>query len=256
MYKYIDYFNGSFCEFRTIDFNKRINFATGKDVKIGIIDSGWDLSLTDKRIKKGIGLVDPGDELLLFKSADYKDINGHGTACTDIILRIAPDAEIYPIKVFGQKIETSVNILIEGILWAISNGIKVLNISLGTLLPESLEPLYIACEKAKRNGLILVAAKSNLDDTSYPAIFENVIGVEVLNIDDIFKFEMRMDEGIECKAKGQYSNICGLGGYRINLVGNSFAAPVISGIIALFIDNHPELNLEQIRKILHKFANI
>ena len=250
MHKEMRYFNGSFCEFRSNELNKKINYATGKGVKIGVIDSGWEKGLTDSRIKKGIGLVNPEDELSLLVSSDYNDTNGHGTACTDIILRIAPDAEIYPIRVFGEKIETSANMLIESILWAINNNIKILNISLGTLLPEALEPLYIVCEKARRKGIIIVASKSNTDDLSYPAIFENVIGVERGNFHDIFKFVVEENEGIECKAKGSYTDVCWLKGERIKLSGNSFATPVITGIVALFVENKRNTNLDNIIGIL------
>lgn len=242
----LKYFNGSFCEVRPVEFNNRINYATGKGVKVGVIDSGWDHKLKDQRIQKGIGLVDPEDELLLKISPDFSDINGHGTACTDIILRIAPDASIYPIKVFGKRIETSPNILIEGILWAIKNELKILNISLGTLLLEALEPLYKVCEIAKRQGMILVASKSNSEDISYPAIFENVIGVETGDFDDLFEYEIQPDEGIECRAKGHFNNICGLRGIRGSLMGNSLAAPVITGIIALIIEKEPYFAIEDI----------
>jgi len=248
------YFNGSFCEVRPSDFNRKINYATGKGVKVGVIDSGWAQELVDYRIQKGIGLVDPEDELHLKYSSDCNDRNGHGTSCAELILRIAPDALIYPVKVFGKRIETSANILIEGILWAIKNELKILNISLGTLLPEALEPLYKVCEIAKQKGMILVASKSNTDRMSYPAIFENVIGVESGNFDNMFEYEIQVEEGIECKAKGIYPNIYCLNGIRNRLGGNSFAAPAITGIISLFVEIFPELDTEHIRGILQKYA--
>jgi len=252
----LKYFNGSFSAIRPIDFNKKINYATGKGIKIGVIDSGWDRTLIDKRIQKGIGLVNPKDELMLEISSDYNDLNGHGTACTDIILRIAPDAIIYPIKVFGKRIETSTNVLIEGILWAIKKELKILNISLGTLLPEALEPLYKACEIARRKGMILVASKSNLENMSYPAIFENVIGVETGNFGDLLEYDFQADKGIDCKAKGRFEDVYKLDGKRIKLEGNSFASPVISGIVALLLENFPNANINYIRLLLQKYASL
>ncbi len=183
------YFEGSFCEIRTKNMLERIRTATGIGVKIGVIDSGWDRSLIDNRVRKGIGFVNPQDELLLKVSSDDNDLNGHGTACTDTILRIAPDSFIYPIKVFGKNIETSPNILLEGINWAIKKELKIINISLGTLRKEALTPLYKICEIARRRRMILVAAKSNVDTSSFPAIFENVIGVESGNFESIFNYE-------------------------------------------------------------------
>ena len=45
--------------------------------------------------------------------------------------------------------------------------------------------------------MILVSAKSNVDISSFPAVFENVIGVESGNIENIFKYEILKNEGIE-----------------------------------------------------------
>ena len=249
------YFKGSFCQLRPKYVNEYFNFATGKNAKVGVIDSGWDYSLSDTRIKKGIGLVDPNDELSLKVTDNFNDENGHGTSCTDLILRIAPDAEIYPVKVFGKRIETSVNILIEAINWSLDNNLKVLNFSLGTILSEALEPLYKACELARREGLIIISANSNIKDQfSYPAIFENAIGVELGNINDLFGYDYRSDEAVECVAKGSFDDVCSLDARRISSSGNSFAAPVIAGIVSLIIQNYPNYNLDNIRYLLHKFA--
>ena len=246
------YFEGSFCGIRLGNIGENIRSSTGKGVKIGVIDSGWDRSLIDCRVRKGIGLVDPEDELLLKVSSDDNDLNGHGTACTEIILRIAPDSSIYPIKVFGKNIETSPNILIEGINRAIKRKLKILSISLGTLRPEVLKPLYKICEIARRKKMILVSAKSNVDISSFPAVFENVIGVESGNIENIFKYEILKNEGIECKAMGEFDNVCTLSGKRIKLSGNSLACAVMTGIIALHLQISPNANLNGIRKLLQK----
>ncbi|MGD8778131.1 MAG: S8 family serine peptidase [Ignavibacteria bacterium] len=251
-----EYYYGAFCEYAGKEVRKYLKSATGKNVKIGVVDSGWDCSLADSRIKKGICLVDPDDELSLKISDNFQDQNGHGTSCTDIILRLAPDSYIYPVKVFGRRIETSVNILIEAIKWAIENEIKILNFSLGTKLTEALESLYRACEYARQKGIIVVSANTNaIDDYSYPAIFENSIGVEIGNTENIFEFDFIEDEAIECKAKGRFSDVLSLNNLRIASGGNSFAAPVITGLTSLFIERNPGSNLDDVRNFLNNFSS-
>ncbi len=249
------YYFGAFCENPGKEIRKYFDYATGENIKIGIVDSGWDSRLTDSRIKEGIGLVDPDDELSLKVSDNYNDQNGHGTSCTDLVLRLAPDSCIYPIKVFGKQIETSVNILIEAIKWAIEKEIKILNFSLGTKLNEALEPLYKACEYARRKGIIIVSANTNaMDDYSYPAIFENSIGVAMGGSDNIFEFDFLENEAIECKAKGRFDDVLSLNYQRITSGGNSFAAPVITGLASLHIEKNPHANLEDIRNHLKEYS--
>lgn len=249
------YFNGTFCSLRnkqTCDFYKD---STGKNVNVAVIDSGWNLNLRDSRVKEGLGLVDPNDELSLKRNNNFSDKNGHGTAVTDLILRIAPDVTIYPVKVFGKRLETSVNILIEAILWCVSNEIKIINLSLGTLLPDALEPLYKACEIARRKGLIIISAKSNSETYSYPSIFENSIGVETGQFENIFEFEYLQDEATECIAKGMHDDLCYSTGDRIRLAGNSFAAPVITGYLSLLMELKGGFELDTARIFLQEYYN-
>lgn len=247
------YFKGSFCSYRNEQTREYFGDSTGKGIKVAVIDSGWNLNLVDSRVKKGIGLVDPMDELSLKRNENYGDENGHGSAVTDLILRIAPDVTIYPIKVFGRRLETSVNILIEAILWCINNDIKLINLSLGTLLADALAPLYKACEIARQKGIIIISAKSNSEAYSYPSIFENSIGVENGSFDDIFKFKYVADEATECIARGIHDDVCYLTEERQRLGGNSFAAPIITGYLALLCENREAMNLEDARTTLEKY---
>jgi subtilisin family serine protease len=251
------FFPGSFCEIRPKWFSNVFNLSTGKGIKIGVVDSGWDYSLIDCRIKEGVGLINPENELLLCVSNNYNDVNGHGTSCIDLILRIAPNVEIYPIKVFGKKLETSIDILCEAIRWAVKEEIKILNFSLGTILKDFIEPFYLACEYAIRNGIIIIAANTNEKGLySCPAIFENSIGVKFEEKCKIYDFHFYDNEAIECAANGSYNNLCSLGGERITSIGNSYAAPIITGIVALILENNPDYKLPDVRRDLSRISSI
>ncbi|MDZ7359100.1 MAG: S8/S53 family peptidase [candidate division KSB1 bacterium] len=233
---------------------EELHAPTGQGVRIGVIDSGWDRSLADPRIKKGVGFVDPFDELALQQSDDDHDRIGHGTACADLILQIAPNAEIFPLRVFGHRLETSVPILTVAIKWAMEHQLRVLNLSLGTHLANAIRPLYAACELARRNGLIIVAAAHASRASSYPSIFENVIGITAGHFNSPFEYSYRKNEAIECAAKGGEQMVLWLGGQKVPRQGTSFAAPHISGIVALFLERYPHARLENIRELLALYA--
>ncbi|HEX6748937.1 MAG TPA: S8 family serine peptidase [Longimicrobium sp.] len=227
---------------------------TGRGLLVGVIDSGWDRNCDDPRVLPGIGLVDPEDDLAMLRTDDDHDRVGHGTACIHQILRIAPDAQVVPIRVFGRDLETSPGTLQAGILYAIERGVNVVNLSLGTTLEGTLQPLYIACEKARQQGIIVVAAGHNSKDWSYPAIFEPVIGVSAGRFGSPYEYRYLHDEAMECQAWGVEQPVIWLRGEQQIKHGTSFAAPNITGIVCLLMERHPGAGLEEIRELLPQYA--
>ncbi len=228
--------------------------ATGRGVRIGVIDSGWDRALEDSHVKQGVGLVDPADGLTLLRSDDDHDRNGHGTACTDLILCIAIDAEVVPIRVFGRSLETSPHVLYAALMWAVEQDLRIVNMSLGTLIREARDILYAACEIARRYGVIVVAAGHILGEQSFPAVFDNVIGVGAGRFSDPYQFSFHAGEAFECVACGYNQKLHSLGGQPTVEYGTSFAAPHITGIAALFRERYPDADLAGVRGLLSKYA--
>ncbi|MEJ2678834.1 MAG: S8 family serine peptidase, partial [Gemmatimonadota bacterium] len=228
--------------------------GTGRGVRVGVVDSGWDRSIFDPRVSKGVGLVDLENDLALCFSDDDNDRIGHGTACASLIMRSAPDAEIVPIRVFGRRLETSVPILVAGLNWAVERALQVVNLSLGTLRWQALRPLYAACERARHAGVIIVAARDTARMWSFPAVFDNVIGVEAGQVKRPYGLRYKMDAAIECVANGRHRVRWRGGGLRV-LQGNSLAAPIISGAVARLLEVQPLANLATIRTLLNTNAS-
>jgi subtilisin len=228
--------------------------ATGRGVRVAVVDSGWDRTLVEPRVLAGTSFVDPEDDFAMARNDDDHDHLGHGTACADLVLRVAPDARVIPVKVFGKVLETSPGTLHAALLWAQEQEVRVINVSLGTRLEGTLHPLYAACEKARRAGIVVVAAGHNANDWSYPAIFENVIGVSAGRFDSPYAFRFRPEHAMECEAWGVDQPVLWIGGRRVVKHGTSFAAPNIAGIVALILERHPEATLDEVRQILARFA--
>ncbi|HEU0014103.1 MAG TPA: S8 family serine peptidase [Longimicrobium sp.] len=228
--------------------------ATGRGIRVAVIDSGFDRSLDEPRVLKGVSFVDPADDFATLENDDDTDLLGHGTACADLVLRVAPDARVLPIRVFGKNLETSPSTLQAGLNRAIDSGVQVINVSLGTRLEGTLRPLYAACERAKRAGIVVVAAGHNANDWSYPAVFENVIGVAAGRFSSPYHFRYRPEHAMECEAWGVDQPVLLLGGGRAMRQGTSFAAPNVAGIVALILERHPGATLEEVREMLARFA--
>ncbi len=228
--------------------------ATGKGIRVAVIDSGWDRGMDEPRVLPGVGFVDPTDDFALARNDDDHDVLGHGTACADLILRIAPDARVLPVKVFGRVLETSPTTLAEALTWAMESGVQVINVSLGTRREEWLHRLYKLCEEIRQAGTIIVAAGHNANHWSYPAIFKNVIGVSAGKFTSPFHFNYRPNEAMECQAWGVDQPVLWIGGERLLKHGTSFAAPNIAGIVALILERYPDATLDEVRAMLARFA--
>ena len=249
------YFNGSFSLIRPEWLKTEFGPLSGEKIKIAVIDSGCDKFIAeDSRIVKGISFIGDEEGFVFEKGDDYFDKLGHGTACIDIILQIAPAVEIIPIKVFNSSLETSIGIIVAAINYAINCGVDLINLSLGTKLSEALYPLYAVCERAKQKNIIIASANANLDNNSYPAIFENVISVSSTHTENKFDFLYNSGDAVECLADGFPSNALVLNGKRQPMNGNSFAAPIISGIASLFIQKYGKLSLHDARRLLKRFS--
>jgi subtilisin len=228
---------------------------TGRGVRVGVIDSGWDRSLPDPRVLPGLGLVpgDPGQAPAW--TDDDGDRNGHGTACAHLVLRVAPDARVIPLRIFGERLETGAEALAAAIHRGAEMGLDVLNVSMGTLSIAGLQPLYRACAHALEAGTIVVAATNARLGWSVPAIFANAIGVGALPGRGGFAIAHRPDDAVECLAHAEHPGVPWLGGEPRTVRGTSFAAPVVSGIVALLREREPGAPLARMHELLAEVAS-
>ena len=74
--------------------------------------------------------VTPSPRASVSSAGPHEDLVGHGTACAGIIRSLAPDAEIYSVRVLGTNLEGRGSLLRAGIAWAVEHGMAVANLSL------------------------------------------------------------------------------------------------------------------------------
>jgi len=229
---------------------------TGRGVRVAIVDSGIDTEhpALKGKVRESVEAV-AEDGRIDFRPSTSGDQAGHGTACAGIITSVAPDVELYSVKVLGPKASGSGDMFLVGLDYAIKQKFQIINLSLGTTKRDFFAPLHDLLDRAYQSGCIVVSAANNLPYPSYPSIFSSsVVSVVKRSGGDPFNFGYRYGQVIELVAPGvEVTTTWPGGGYR-QLTGNSFACPYVVGIIALIIEAYPNLTPFQVKTILYTIA--
>jgi len=230
--------------------------CTGSGVRVAIVDSGIDTEHPELKgkVRESVEAV-AEDGKINFQPSTSGDQAGHGTACAGIITSIAPNVELYSVKVLGPNASGSGDMFLVGLDYAIKQKFQVINLSLGTTKRDYFGPLHDLLDRAYHAGCIVVAAANNLPYPSYPSIFSSsIVSVVKRAGGDPFNFGYRYGHVIELVAPGvEVRTTWPGGGYR-QLTGNSFACPYIVGIIALLMEAYPNLTPFQVKTILYAIA--
>ncbi|TDT72501.1 subtilase family protein [Hypnocyclicus thermotrophus] len=148
-------------------------------MKIAVIDSGAPekskLNITNKyRI-----FVNQDYESYVLKDR-IEDENGHATLVFKILEKYLKKAEeIISIKILNKELMGNSIALAKAIEFAVNEKCNLINISLGTPNKEFIKRNKNAVKYADEKGVMIVAAHSNgIKEISYPASFNNVIGVK------------------------------------------------------------------------------
>jgi subtilisin len=229
---------------------------TGRGVSVAVVDSGIDTEHPDLKgkVRDSVEAVIE-DGRIDFRPSTSGDQAGHGTACAGIIASVAPDAELYSVKVLGPKASGTGDMFLVGLDYAIKQNFRIINLSLGTTKRDFFAPLHDLLDRAYQAGCVVVSAANNLPYPSYPSIFSSsVVSVIKRAGGDPFNFGYRFGQVIELVAPGvEVTTSWPGGGYR-QLTGNSFACPYIAGIIALIVEAYPNLTPFQVKSILYTVA--
>jgi subtilisin family serine protease len=230
--------------------------STGAGVRVGIVDSGLEAShprLNGRVVQSvAVQLVDGEPEVV---PDDGTDLYGHATACGGIILGMAPEVELVSIRVLGADLRGKGTAFAAGLEWAIQQGIDVLNLSLSSK-SEALFPVFHdLVDRAYFRGIPLVSAANNVPAASYPSLFSTVLSVAAHGEADPWRLYYNPSPPVEFGAWGVDVPIAWKGGGGTVATGNSFAAPHVTGMVALILAKHRGLTPFEVKAVLAAVAD-
>lgn len=244
--------------FRMEEARRALEKGTGKGVKIAVIDSGIEVDHPDLpglTLVDDLHVIDAGVQIEV-KPGDGSDVYGHGTAVTGVIRRIAPDAQIGSIRVLGANLGSRTVIIREGVRQAIDRGYHVLNCSFGCGLKDHIFQYKEWIDEAYLKGIHIVSACNNYDFTTpeWPGYFPSVVTTNMARFDEDHTFFYKPGHLVEFAARGVDVTLPWNGHARKEVTGSSFAAPIMSALLARLISEMPKLAPLEAKSILHRLA--
>ena len=229
--------------------------STGKGVRVAIVDSGveYDHPALEDCVYGGVVVEYDAKAENQFRykpDPEPVDVSGHGTACAGIIHSIAPEAEIYSVRVLGRNMGGRAIQFAAGLDWAIENDMQVVNLSLSTSLEEFFGLFHDLADQAYFKNMNLVSAVNNIPEPSYPSLYSSVISVAAHEGRDPFTYYYNTNPPVEFGAPGIDIEVAWSRKQYLTCTGNSFAAPHITGITARIRAKHPELTPFQVKTVL------
>jgi hypothetical protein len=228
----------------------------GKAVKVAVFDTGI-AGHSDLKITGGASFVEG--------SAEYIDDNGHGTHVAGTIaalnnqegvVGVAPEVELYAVKVLDQNGGGNYSHVIQGIDWAVENEINIVSMSFGGLNYSS--ALHQAIQQATTEGILFVAAAGNYgygeEKEAYPARYPEVISVGAVDPSHERASFSSTGKELDLVAPGVSILSTTFDGNYGFMSGTSMAAPHTTGAAALLWSQYPELTNEQIKRKLIESA--
>jgi subtilisin family serine protease len=177
----------------------------------------------------------------------------------DIIIGIAPNIRLMAIRflddgnAFGPQ---DWGMFINALQYAVDNGARIIHLSIQAngIPPDSFQT---AIKRAYEKGVVIISVtgnnQQNLGNVTYPGNYSEVIAVSAVN---------QNHERAYFSLTGDQNEICAPGEDVFSILpnniipksdsGTSFAAPLVTGTIALMLSLNNSLPIETIRTILHE----
>jgi subtilisin family serine protease len=275
---------------------------TGRGVKVAVLDTG--VSTLHEQLRRRVY------KFLTVYPGLYFDLNGHGTWCTacvsgslerdDVLSRmsgrdilcegVAPECTLYHVKVLGFVIGAGTDsAIIKGLELALSEGVKVVSMSLGGAVEvdsQEEDPFYPVVKKMLESGVVPVVAAGNEGPEpgtiATPGWLEDVLTVGAYDpiTGEVAKYSSRgptrdgrikpdvvapggghPDHGIDSAVVNLLDRAGdGIPNRYSPLQGTSMATPHVAGLVALMAQAHRELlgrdlGVEEVKRMMESLGH-
>ena len=238
-----------------INLDKAHEIATGKAIKIAVIDTGIDI---DHKELEG-SVIDRFDAI---GSNDDSSIT-HGTAIAGVIAAksaitgVAPDVGILSAKTFASSDDDETSFgttygIIKSLDWAYRSGARVFNLSFAG--PK--DPVLIsALDRLSAQNAIMIGAAGNFGPgkpPAFPAAHTSVIAVTATDHNDKIYDRANRGSYIAVAAPGVDVLTTTPGDSYEMLSGTSIATAHVSGVVALLLEHDPNIDPKTIARLLKR----
>ncbi len=236
---------------------------TGNGVKVAVLDTGIDCSHEDLNVSGGHSVFTDSAN-----NDPCNDGNGHGTHVAGTVaaldnnvgvLGVAPQTDLYAVKVLSNDGSGSYSGIAEGIEWSIQNDMDVINMSLGGSQSSSILEDYT--NLAYEEGLLVVAAAGNdgnrggnNDTVGYPAKYESAMAVAAVDENNQRATFSSTGPAVEISAPGVNILSSVPGNNYDSYNGTSMASPHVAGVAAQVWAAKPDLTNVELRNLLNDTA--
>jgi thermitase len=243
--------------------------SPGLGIKVAVIDTGIDLNHVFFQ-----GSLAPAAEWRDFVDGDSvpqevgtlgQGAYGHGTAVAGIVLEVAPQATILPLRVLDSEGSGDVASVVLAIDYAVQKGARIINLSLGS--PERFQLVQDAVNRATAAGVLVVASvgNENTQALNYPAQDMNQKGAAGDNSLSVGSVDSRDQKAsfsnyasaLEVVAPGEAIFAPGPGDLLVAWSGTSMSAPIATGALALGLSAKPGTDVKKLSaKLINKAASV
>jgi subtilisin family serine protease len=189
-------------------------------LRIGIVDTGVNPWHSHVRGRVSGCRVYVGADGKLARDGDFRDLVGHGTAVAGVIREALPEAELYAVRVFDAEAMTYPSLVARGVLRAVAQRCRFVNLSLALPPGPGDGVLRESCEAAIDAGCVLVASTRRDRADWLPASLPGVYAVEA--DDSLPRGRVRTIGAMRLCANGSPRDLPGFA-REANLWGPSFA---------------------------------
>jgi subtilisin family serine protease len=229
------------------------DISTGdQGVIIAVVDTGVDPDHPDLKDKiiGGRNIYDSNDR--------FDDVMGHGTLVAGVaaassnngigVTGIAWESPILAVRVGNAEGLSSSQHIAAGILWAVSNGAKVINVSFAPLWSDRV--VKSAAQQAYQRGCLVVISAGNAGGLNTVTGFEEVMFIGAITPENQIASFSDRGPFVDLVAPGTAIRSTSFDGDYGMANGTSFSAPIVVGVTALAWSVNPGLRPVTIREAI------
>ena len=233
-----------------------LDTATGKGVRVAIVDTGVDAShpWVGGCVSESYCVERDPEGSRTVSACNHLDVVGHGTAAAGQIRRFAPQAELVSVRILDGNRACSSDDLVAALEWLVGRDVHVVNMSLSTMRADKALAICHEIDDINASGTACVCARGyHQFGRDYPTTFSSTIGITYAELPQGV-IQRRRSELVELQASGVKVEAAWVGGTR-KVTGSSYACPAVCGLMARLLSTGLVRDATELKPLLFEIAD-